>query len=133
MKNEIANDKFELEVETNEKKEKKHIIIYILLFLIVMFCIVLLYSRYISTSIVKINEYPIYTDKVYDEADGFKIVHFSDLLYGSTISEKKLEKIVDDINYLKPDIVVFTGGLISSEYKLDNSSIDNIIKNCYNI
>ena len=132
MAKEDNKDEFELEIEDVEQS-KRHIVLYIFLGIIVLFCFILLYSRYIATSIIKIDEHPIYTDKIYDEADGFKIVHFSDLLYGSTISDKKLAKIVDDINLLKPDVVLFTGGLISSDYKLNNDSIDNIIKNMKNI
>lgn len=121
----MRDEEFKIDIQEDEKK---HPILYLILMLIVIFCIVLLYSRYISTSIIKVDEYPIYSETIDNELDGLKIVHFSDLLYGSTMSDNSLKKVVNKINKINPDIVVFTGDLISNEYNLDAKTIENITK-----
>ncbi len=126
MKRDIKNNYDDLNLD--DENIKNHTILYIFLVLIVIICILLLYSRYFATSILTVHENPIYTDKIFDEADGLKIVQFSDLLYGSTISNRGLEKVVNKINSLKPDIVVFTGDLISRDYDINNKTIEYITK-----
>ncbi len=46
---------------------------------------------------------------------GFKIVQLSDVHLGMVSKEKWLEKVVDKVNSLNPDIVVITGDLIDSD------------------
>ncbi len=45
--------------------------------------------------------------------DGFRIVQISDLHLGSWPSKESLEKIVSKINDLNPDLIVFTGDLVT--------------------
>lgn len=54
--------------------------------------------------------------------DGYRIVHISDLhLDGWKGHSEDLERIVNKINALQPDLICFTGDLISmSEHELDN-------------
>ncbi len=59
---------------------------------------------------------------------GFKIVQFSDLYYGSTIDTEDLQDIVDKINELKPDLVVFTGDLIAPNYTLEDGEQEKYYK-----
>ncbi|MCS1350457.1 metallophosphoesterase [Mechercharimyces sp. CAU 1602] len=42
---------------------------------------------------------------------GKKLLHFSDLHFGTTVKEKQLAQLVADINEEKPDLVCFTGDL----------------------
>lgn len=65
-----------------------------------------MYSRYVETSGLNIKEYKVTSEKITDNFHGLKIVHLSDIHYGTTIDEKSLKNIVDKINTLKPDIVV---------------------------
>ena len=110
--------------EKEEVKEKKsHIFIYILLIL----GLIIIYSRYIATTGIQIKEYSIISNKIPESFKGFKIVHFSDLKYGSTTDQKYLDKLINKINELKPDIIVFTGDLISSNYKVTDKEKTNII------
>lgn len=88
---------------------------------------ILLWSRYISTSGLVIKEYKIESSKLPQSFHGLKLVHFSDLHYGRTVNEKELKNIVDKINYLKPDIVVFTGDLIDKDTVM-TTEITNILK-----
>lgn len=46
--------------------------------------------------------------------DGYKIVHISDLhLDGWTGHEDKLREVIEEINFLHPDLICFTGDLVS--------------------
>lgn len=95
-----------------EKKEVKKMPTWQVILLIIVLIIIglLLYVRFIGTSGFIVKEYPIYSDKLPSSFDGLKIVHISDIHYGS-MSKDKLIKIVNEINNIKPDIVVFTGDL----------------------
>lgn len=45
--------------------------------------------------------------------DGLKIVQFSDLHLGSWAFKRPLQRMVDEINALQPDLVFFTGDLVN--------------------
>ena len=114
------------EKETKETKENKsHIFIYILLII----GLIIIYSRYIATTGIQIKEYSVINNKIPESFKGFKVVHFSDLKYGSTTDQKYLKKLVNKINELNPDIIIFTGDLVSSNYKLTDNDKKAIIEN----
>lgn len=113
------------EKETKETKENKsHIFIYILLII----GLIIIYSRYIATTGIQIKEYSVINNKIPESFKGFKVVHFSDLKYGSTTDQKYLKKLVNKINELNPDIIIFTGDLITSNYKLTDNNKKSIIE-----
>lgn len=116
-------------MKTNKKI--KHPIRLLIILSIIFIILTLLYARYIATSGLIVKEYPIKTTKLSSDYDGLKIVHFSDLHYGSTVNMNDLKKIVKKINNLSPDIVVFTGDLIEMGVVLDEKEIENI-KNTLN-
>lgn len=111
--------------EKETKENKSHIFIYILLII----GLIIIYSRYIATTGIQIKEYSIINNKIPESFKGFKVVHFSDLKYGSTTDQKYLKKLVNKINELNPDIIIFTGDLISSNYKLTDNDKKSIIEN----
>ena len=98
-------------------------------FLIVLLIIVLiissglLYSRFIATKGIIVKEYKVINNKITDSYHGLKVVHLSDVHYGSTIYEKELNKIVNKVNEIKPDIVVLTGDLIDNRVNFDKDII----------
>lgn len=98
--------------------------IYILTILI----LTILYARFIGTSGLVTKEYPIYSSNLPNDFDGMKIVHFSDVHYKKNITNKKINKIIDEINLIDPDIVVFTGDLIEGEEPLTNNDINFLKK-----
>lgn len=99
-----------------------------ILFIIVVICVFsLLWARYISTSGLIVKEYAIRNNKLSDDYDGFKIVHFSDLHYGSTIFKDELKNVVDTINNQNPNIVVFTGDLIESGVTLSDDEVNTLV------
>lgn len=111
--------------EKETKENKSHIFIYILLII----GLIIIYSRYIATTGIQIKEYSVINNKIPESFKGFKVVHFSDLKYGSTTDQKYLKKLVNKINELNPDIIIFTGDLIASNYKLTDNDKKSIIEN----
>lgn len=109
-------------------KNKKRLTLKIILVLVIVGLATLLWARYISTSGLIVKEYAINSSKLNDDYDGLKIVHFSDLHYGSTIFNAELKKVVNTINNQKPDIVVFTGDLIETGVVLSDDEINTLIK-----
>lgn len=111
----------------NEPDKTKIILIIIMIGLFI--CVSgLFWGRYISTKGLVVKEYPIKTKELSNNYDGFKIVHFSDLHYGSTVGLKELKDTVKKINKLNPDIIVFTGDLVENNLKLSKKELNNIIK-----
>lgn len=86
---------------------------------------VILYSRFIGTKGLITNEIKL-TANIDDNYNGLKIVHFTDLHYGRTVNENDLVKIVEEINSLKPDIVVFTGDLLDEKINLSVEEYDKL-------
>lgn len=93
--------------------------IFIGLFLIVGS--VLMYATYIGTSGLITKEYVINNDSLPVDFDGIKVVHFSDFHYNRAISEKKVNSIIEEINLINADIVVFTGDLIDKDMDVSDS------------
>ena len=118
------------EIIENEEttKNKKYLFLKIGLVLAVLFLATLLWARYISTSGLIVKEYAIKNTKLDEDYDGFKIVHFTDLHYGSTIFEDELKNVVNEINKQKPDIVVFTGDLVESGVTLSDEELNGLVK-----
>ena len=114
----------------NRENRKKIVLttIKILSIIIILFLCFYFYTRYISTGGVIVKEKRIINEKITDNFNGLKIVHFSDLLYGTTIDDNNLKRIVKLINERKPDIVLYTGNLVDSEYSLSSKDQEKIIK-----
>ena len=88
----------------------------------------LLYSRFIATSGLNVKEYKVVNDKISDEYHGLKIVHLSDIHFGSTITENDLDHLVNKVNELNPDIVVITGDIIDERISYDKNILINYLK-----
>ena len=119
-------------MKKKEKEKKSSFVKFISYFLLIIFLIVV-YSHFIGTKGLFIREYSVINNRIPESFDGFKIVHFSDLHYGTTIKETELKKLVKEINELKPDIVIFTGDLIDIDYNINDKEIDILINELNNI
>lgn len=130
-RNKKIQDEFKRK-EENKKRRKKIIkISKIILPIILLIIGFILYTRFVSTSFLIVREYKVTSTNLPTNFTGFKIIQFSDLYYGSTIDEKKLQTIVDKINERKPDLIVFTGDLIDPNYTLkegEQETITNLLK-----
>ena len=114
-------------VERSKKIKKGFKIFKIVFLLILMVICFLLYSRYISTYGFEVREYSKVYDNLPKEYHGLKIVQISDIYYGNTTFKKELKTLKNEINKLKPDILVFTGDLVSSGYNLSDNEKEYII------
>lgn len=89
--------------------------------------IILFYARFIGTNGLIVNEYGITDSNLPASFNGLKIVHLSDIHYGTTINNKKLNKIVEEVNNIKPDIIVFTGDLYDESLYLNDEVKNELI------
>ena len=111
----------------------KNFIIKFFIVILIIIIGILLYGSFIEPSWLVTNEIKIVNNDITDEMDGLKVVHISDIHYGTTVNKKMLKKIVDEINLIKPDILVFTGDLFDDSVTLKESDIKDIIDNFKNI
>lgn len=80
--------------------------------LFIIFILLVIFVRFYGVSQVVTKEYSIISEEIPKGFDGMKIVQISDIHYGTTINESSLKKMVNKVNQLKPDIIVFTGDLL---------------------
>ena len=99
----------------------KHWLFKLTLVIVVSLTLTILYARYIGTKRFEVREYRVESEVLTENFSGLKVIHFSDLLYGSTVELKDVNNMVSRINILKPDLVLFTGDLISTEYKITDT------------
>ena len=112
-------------MEKKEKEEKKGgKLLSIFLFLIIIVVTIFLYAKYRGIKGLIVKEYRVESEILTSNFSGLKIVHFSDLLYKSTVDKDDAKNLVNRINELKPDIVVFTGDLINKNAKITNEDIE---------
>lgn len=113
--------------ETNEKRVnlgKK--ILKILLIIIIIISLFLCYMHFIGTKGLVVKEYKVVSNNLPDSFHGFKIVQFSDLHYLTTIKGKEVDRLVNKINEIRPDLVVFTGDLIEKNKELTKDEIESL-------
>jgi len=105
----------------------------ILLFIIISESLFMLYSRYIGTNGLKVKEYSVIDSKIPENFYGLKIIHLSDIHYKMTTSKKELEKVVNEINLLKPDIVILSGDLFNKDITYTKNDYDSLVELLSNI
>lgn len=114
--------------EEQKKERKEHPFLkktLITIFFILL--ITIIYSSFIGTKIIDINEYKVESSLLPQSFHGLKIVHFSDIHYGTTINESELKKIIKKINNLKPDIIFFTGDLLDKNITITEETKNELI------
>ncbi len=109
-----------------KQKEKKNIFKKFITIIFVLGVLTILYSHFIGTKGLFIREYPIINNNIPESFNGFKIVHFTDLHYGTTYKKKETNKLVATINELKPDLVVFTGDLLDQYTDMSEQDIKDL-------
>ncbi len=106
-----------------QKKESRFTlwqkIVILILLIFVFIAAIISYSRYIATSKIEVREIKVVNQNLPSDYHGFKIVQLSDIHYNTTIYKDELNKIVQKVNKMKPDIVVLTGDLFdkNTEYQ----------------
>lgn len=125
------NQELDQELKKEERQEKIHrrigIFLKIFFSMIAIFILLLLYMHFVGAKGLVVREYKVESNLLPESFHGFKIVQFSDLHYLTTVKEKEVEKIVDKINELRPDLVVFTGDLIDSDKTPTQEELNSLI------
>lgn len=104
---------------------KKKLIITLLIILILL-ALTLIFNKYFIAHKIKVIEYGITDNKLPNNFHGLKIVQYSDILYGKSTTTKDLKNLVNKINELKPDIVIFTGDLFTKDIKVKDKELSKI-------
>ena len=99
----------------------------IICFIIIFLVIVFVYGMYIHPKGFVTKEIAIKDESLSASYNGFKIVQFSDIHYGRSTNEETLKKLVDEINLIRPDVLVFTGDLFDDK-KLSDKELKLIKK-----
>lgn len=73
------------------------------------------YGMLINAYKYNVIETEVYFDDLPEGLDGLKIVQLSDIHAGTFVSRKGVQKGIDKINQLEPDIFVFTGDLVNTK------------------
>lgn len=107
-------------------------LLYFILGILIFIFIILIYSRFIGTTSLAINEVVINAN-IDSGYDGLKIVHFSDLHYKKIITEERIKELVKEINNTNPDLIIFTGDLLDNLYEINNTDINFLIYELNNL
>lgn len=98
-------------------------ILKIFITMLILIILLLLYSRFIGTIGLNTKEYTIKDNNISNDFDGIKIIHFSDIHYKRIITKDRIDKIINEINLINPDIVIFTGDLIDQDSNIEEDDI----------
>lgn len=120
---EEKNKKYVDELNKEKRIKVSKILFKILGVIIVFFTTCFLYIYFLGPKGLKTKEYVIEDSSIPSNFNGIKILHFSDILYGSTMNKNGIEKIKNEINLINPNIVFFTGNIISENYDIDENEI----------
>lgn len=112
--------------ELKEKKSRRGI--YFLVLLVLILGLVYIYARYVGTKGLTIREYNIKSENIPASFDGFSIVQFSDLELGTTFFVQDVTKLVEKINSLNPDLVVFTGDIVAPNHSLTSDEQEELTR-----
>ena len=112
------------EVEVKKGGKLLNIIFLLAIILLGLF----LYSKYLGIKGLIVKEYKVESKILTSNFSGVKIVQLSDILYGSTVDDKDINTLVKKVNELKPDIIVFTGDLVSKRKKVTDKEIEFLSK-----
>ena len=107
----------------------RKIIVLTFISIVLLFAITYAYAYFIGTSGLKAKEYRIKKKTFIEEYNGFKIAHISDLHYGNHMPDEKVEKLVNEVNSLNPDLIFITGDLVDDKIsKKQHQKLVSILK-----
>lgn len=76
-------------------------------------CLILLIGATINRTRIEVKEITISSDRLPEAFDNYRIVQFSDLHLETLSSRRYADRIINEINELRPDIIFFTGDLVN--------------------
>ncbi len=97
----------------------------------------LIWGATIGRTTLRVSRTEICSAKLPAAFDGFRIVQLSDMHIGTLVSpERELQRIVDSVEALQPDLIVFTGDLVnirSSELNDRNAAVLRRLQASYGV
>ena len=126
LSREEKNKKYVDEINKEKTIKITKIILKVLLVLIVIFGVIFFYGHFYEVNRFNTHEYLINDTNIPSEFNGVKVLHFTDILYGSSINQNKLLRLTEEIKLINPDIVIFTGNIISKDYQISENEIKTI-------
>ena len=73
-------------------------ILYYILTILIIILFSLIYARFIGPIGLNTKEIPYHTKTIDDGYNGLKIIHFSDLYYKNSITNKQINNVIEEIN-----------------------------------
>lgn len=120
-------------VEEEEIKESNPIFKKILFAMIVIVILFVSYAGVIEPKLLEVKEYKVESSILPDTFHGLKIIQISDINYGTSINKKQLDKIVNQVNDLKPDLIFFTGNLIDKNIVTSDEIVSELVESLRNL
>ena len=115
----------EIDEDYDEKPQRKsHKFLNFLIIVVLFGILCVFYAKYVGTKGLIVKEYRVESNILTENFSGLKIVHFSDLLYKSTVDKNDIKKLINRINELRPDIIVFTGDLVNKNAKISDADVE---------
>lgn len=96
------------------RKSKRKSIFMFLAVLLMLSLALYVYAFHIETKYIGVTKIDIQHPNIPKAFDGVKVVQFSDTHFSEDFPHEQQQKLVNEINTLQPDIVVFTGDLIDN-------------------
>lgn len=84
----------------------------ILALIVIIFCYTG-YKIYSDTTTIETQEVALGIDQLPAALDGFRIVHITDIQGDEYTGRQKIERYIQKVNEQNPDLIIFTGDLIS--------------------
>ncbi|HEY4602355.1 MAG TPA: metallophosphoesterase [Cerasibacillus sp.] len=87
------------------------------------------YARHIEPNRLHIQHETITSHKIPPAFNQFKIVQFSDTHIGFHYTTEQFSKLIDKINQLQPDLIVFTGDFVDRPHQFHwNNELNGLLK-----
>lgn len=104
----------------------KYKIILTIIAIIIIIGLIYLYAYFFGRKGLITKEYKVEVNSFVSEYDGYKIAHISDLHYGNHMSIENVDKLVEQVNSLKPDLIFITGDLVDD--KITSAQHNKLVK-----
>jgi predicted MPP superfamily phosphohydrolase len=96
-------------------------IIKLIIFVIFIGTVIVIYAGEVEPRLLTVKEYDIVSNHVTPSMRGMTIVQISDTHLGENYHLRQLENLVEKVNSIKPDIIVFTGDLVDDHSKYNQT------------
>lgn len=84
--------------------------------LLILVISLLLYAKFIEPNWIEVKSLQLQLNNLAAEFNGYRIIQISDIHRDRWMTPKRLERIVNQINALKPDLVAITGDLVTYNF-----------------